>query len=673
MDECIGQIDACGVCNGPGAVYDCGCNDLPAGDCDCDGNGPAAGYDCNGDCLDDADGDGICDAFEVAGCTDEAACNYDASATDDDGSCDYCSCAEEDETANDYTLTVEVHAEDIIEGQTTYRFYQNMLNPDDFLSSVYGGEIAPLAIETTTGFYNSQFGSSVASGVNPAFYSFFPELQGDSWVTIGIESESVGDEVVISTIESLTQPWVNAFAFGQSISGENVYINDQAGGTWYVLNGTPNGLPNSDGRVLLMQITTAGDVSGTLNMQIFQNGVGSNSLYNTYAFDGPGTYTIDGAVATTTCGCTDPEASNYDADADYDDGSCEFDEAGCTDTFACNYDAAATTDDGSCEYTTCLGCTDSEACNYDPEAVYNDGSCEYASCQTYGCTNANACNYNPEATANDGSCEYASCAGCTDPAAANYDPEASLDDGSCEFPGCLNPLACNYDPEANTSDGSCDFTSCAGCLNPAACNFDPTYTISDPSACVFAEDEYDCDGNCLQDTDGDGVCDPFEIAGCTDASANNYDADATDDDGSCAFDVDGCLNPLACNYNPLRPFPMVLANSIRVSDVWIQMRATTTLRPPLKENAFTQMSVAFVEVMALPKELATALEISRKPVTIATAIAWSTRTAMGCAMPSKWQAAQQTMPPATLMHPPPMMTVPVTSVEQDAAAPHRTR
>ena len=45
------------------------------------------GYDCNGDCIADADADGICDAFEVDGCSDSGACNYDAAATDDDGSC----------------------------------------------------------------------------------------------------------------------------------------------------------------------------------------------------------------------------------------------------------------------------------------------------------------------------------------------------------------------------------------------------------------------------------------------------------------------------------------------------------------------------------------------------------------------------------------------------------
>ena len=38
VDPCVGELDACGICNGPGAIYDCGCSDIPAGDCDCDGN-----------------------------------------------------------------------------------------------------------------------------------------------------------------------------------------------------------------------------------------------------------------------------------------------------------------------------------------------------------------------------------------------------------------------------------------------------------------------------------------------------------------------------------------------------------------------------------------------------------------------------------------------------------
>ena len=34
-----------------------------------------AGYDCEG-CLNDADSDGVCDEFEIAGCQDDSACNY---------------------------------------------------------------------------------------------------------------------------------------------------------------------------------------------------------------------------------------------------------------------------------------------------------------------------------------------------------------------------------------------------------------------------------------------------------------------------------------------------------------------------------------------------------------------------------------------------------------------
>ena len=29
--------DSCGVCGGPGAIYECGCSELPQGDCDCPG------------------------------------------------------------------------------------------------------------------------------------------------------------------------------------------------------------------------------------------------------------------------------------------------------------------------------------------------------------------------------------------------------------------------------------------------------------------------------------------------------------------------------------------------------------------------------------------------------------------------------------------------------------
>ena len=50
------------------------------------------GFDCGLNCLFDEDGDGVCDADEVAGCTDPDAINYSTAATDDDGSCIHPTC-----------------------------------------------------------------------------------------------------------------------------------------------------------------------------------------------------------------------------------------------------------------------------------------------------------------------------------------------------------------------------------------------------------------------------------------------------------------------------------------------------------------------------------------------------------------------------------------------------
>ena len=77
----------------------------------------------------------------------------------------------------------------------------------------------------------------------------------------------------------------------------------------------------------------------------------------------------------------------------------------------------------------------------------------------------------------------------------------------------------------------------------AACNYDSTANTSDGS-CWYAE-YYDCDDNCLVDTDGDGTCDELEVLGCDDPAAFNYDTSATEDDGSCIAVALGCTNSAA--------------------------------------------------------------------------------------------------------------------------------
>lgn len=105
--------------------------------------------------------------------------------------------------------------------------------------------------------------------------------------------------------------------------------------------------------------------------------------------------------------CVDGSAVPPCADEN-ENGVCDDDEAdltvvvpGCTDAESCTFDADANTDDGSCEYLDALGeC--GGACEGD---VDGDGVCDDA--EVPGCTDAEACNYAEEATEEDGGCEYA--------------------------------------------------------------------------------------------------------------------------------------------------------------------------------------------------------------------------------------------------------------------------
>ena len=88
--------------------------------------------------------------------------------------------------------------------------------------------------------------------------------------------------------------------------------------------------------------------------------------------------------------------------------------------------------------------------------------------------------------------------------------------------GCTDSAACNYNPAADTDDNSClsnddcgvcggDNSSCTGCMDMDACNYDESATLADAAACTYPlHPNFDCDGNCNNDADGDGICDELE-------------------------------------------------------------------------------------------------------------------------------------------------------------------
>jgi hypothetical protein len=194
------------------------------------GTFPEAGYDCDGICLADADGDGICDEFEIPGCTTSNACNYNAEATDDDGSCvfatpgtncggecladhdgdgicnenesggctsssalNYNSQATDDDGSCEWPeglftgLTYELIGHDLIEGTSTYRLYANFA--EDTTIQGYCRHTEQMSSTGPSAPRNPFTRMSLEvcwlSRSTPLFSPSFPTLEYDSWLALG--------------------------------------------------------------------------------------------------------------------------------------------------------------------------------------------------------------------------------------------------------------------------------------------------------------------------------------------------------------------------------------------------------------------------------------------------------------------------------------------------------
>jgi polyhydroxybutyrate depolymerase len=86
----------------------------------------------------------------------------------------------------------------------------------------------------------------------------------------------------------------------------------------------------------------------------------------------------------------------------------------------------------------------------------------------------------------------------------------TVNGGGHDWPGAYGNMDIDSSREAwlffEDLCASCENGTCTGCTDSEACNFNPVLT-EDDGTCVYAVDGYDCNGACLNDTDGDGVCD----------------------------------------------------------------------------------------------------------------------------------------------------------------------
>ncbi|MEE2918735.1 MAG: T9SS type A sorting domain-containing protein [Bacteroidota bacterium] len=645
-DDCEGVVDACGLCGGDQTS---GCTDATAcnydenaacddGGClyldlcgDCGGNGVpgctdnfACNFDPNATCDDEScstlDECGVCGGMGTLGCTDSTACNYD---TDNPAACDDGSCLYEDALGecggvcavdadadgicdecdlDGYWMTVEtyaVHTEGDLAGQTTYRVYVVCEAPTDFLYSVAGSNTEPFVIESTTGtWFNSPYNATWnASGMNPLVFGAFPLLEFDSFLTLGADnSYQTPIPASIWSIGSDPTPEFEPDGGSNYTTGSGLLQYFMTPSSDQV--GIHPGFAGDDNRVLVMQITTDGDISGQMTVKVYPNGQEANAVEALLQFnstwpcsnlddcifdedqdgicdnldDCVGDYdecgVCNGPGATLDCGCTDIPVGDCDCDGN------QLDALG-----VCGGQCAEDADeDGICDdVDDCVGAVDACGICNGPGEIYECGCADIAEgdCDCEGnqldalgecggscvedldsdgiCDDGDDCIGEEDA---DGNCN--SIPGCTDAAACNYNAEANTDDGSClqldcagecggtslidecgvcGGPGAAFECGCTDIPEGDCDCEGNQLDACGVCGGPGASYECGCFDIPQGD-CDCDGNQFDaigdCGGTCLADVNDNGVCDNEEF-GCNDPGACNFIAADFLDDGSCEY------------------------------------------------------------------------------------------------------------------------------------------
>ena len=523
-------------------------------------------YDCEGGCLTDSNENGICDELEVAGCMDPNALNYDASATLS-ATCEYFSagCVPVFDPAIADTVFVSCVDELPMEAPEQFAYDPCTAgNPQvDVLTSM-------MDIDTVTAC--AQFVTYRYVALNIAY-----GLIGVEFQTYAVKDEtgpvisSIPEDLVIACTDDST-------AYGMVEAQDSCH--DLMDITYSVDSTYVDSLlPICPGNFNLIRTVTASDVCGnessasyTISVRdlvppVLGNVPANDSLSCEAAIpadlplhqDDCGQSTLD--VSMTTLPGTCPEnytlIRTFTAEDECGNASSAIQEVVFTDTvaptilttpadlvLACEdmvADSAITAEDNCSELT--LAWMDS--------TVMGDCPQEYTILRTH--TASDACGNSsahlqtidvvdevaPEFT----DLEAFVSATCSDALSAFAAAEDTCSAVTLSFatfsaygssvPGQQIRLYTATDECGNATEGIqlvsfSDAADCSGCTNETAQNYDASALLNDGS-CDFGG-IYTQGGDCNVDTDEDGVCDQLEIVGCTDTVACNFLDYATDSD-----------------------------------------------------------------------------------------------------------------------------------------------
>lgn len=154
---------------------------------------------------------------------------------------------------------VEVENEGAVPGKT-YRVYAVLSNERDIIDAVFGDAESELRVESTTSFYQDPEGADISRELQRNRVQASKTLPYDSWVTIGYADNYMNQMMALS---GDTQMQTQGSMFDNFSSGGAIVTTN---GAWFATPDQRQTLAGPEKRVLLMQLTSDGDIIGNLNL-----------------------------------------------------------------------------------------------------------------------------------------------------------------------------------------------------------------------------------------------------------------------------------------------------------------------------------------------------------------------------------------------------------------------
>ena len=149
-------------------------------------------------------------------------------------------------------ITEQVDNEGKAPGRT-WRVYAEMTNVGDQLFVVFGDSVHKIEIKSTKPFYQSKAGGALSKDSNRKEASEDPKLKHDSWITIGAEDNYNNNMNILNLDLSIFE-------------GRGGAIDSGKEGAWFCIPTDKQAYCGEDKRILLMQLTTEGQISGKLSL-----------------------------------------------------------------------------------------------------------------------------------------------------------------------------------------------------------------------------------------------------------------------------------------------------------------------------------------------------------------------------------------------------------------------